>query len=137
VKVRASDHVSTALLRVRYAETDKMGVAYHANYLAWFEIGRCEWLRSLGWSYRDMEADGTSLPVIEAHCEYRQPSRYDDEMEVRTRADLLSPVRVRFTYDIVRCADAVLAASGHTIHAATDAGGKPRRLPERIRTLFV
>jgi acyl-CoA thioester hydrolase len=137
VTVRASDHVSTALLRVRYAETDQMGVAHHANYLPWFEVGRCEWLRSLGWSYHDMEADGTLLPVIEAHCNYRQSLRYDDEIEVRTRGSLLSPVRIQFTYDIVRPADAVIAASGHTIHAATDAGGKPRRLPERIRTLFV
>jgi acyl-CoA thioester hydrolase len=137
VKIRTSVHVSTALLRVRYAETDKMGVVHHVNYLAWFEVGRCEWLRNLGWSYHDMEAEGTSLPVIEACCEYRQPSRYDDEIEVRTRAVLLSPVRVKFTYDIVRRADAVVAACGHTIHAATDAGGKPRRLPERIRMLFV
>lgn len=137
MKVRASDHVSIALLRVRYAETDKMGVAYHANYLAWFEVGRCEWLRGLGWSYRDMEADGTSLPVIEACCAYRQPLFYDDEIEVRTRAVLLSPVRVNFTYDVVRRVDAVLVASGHTIHAATDTGRKPRRLPERIRALFV
>jgi acyl-CoA thioester hydrolase len=68
VKVRASDHVSIAPLRVRYSETDKMGVAYHANYLAWCEVGRCEWLRGLGWSYRDMEADGYLLPVLEASC---------------------------------------------------------------------
>jgi acyl-CoA thioester hydrolase len=136
VTMRASDRVSTARLRVRYAETDQMGVAYHAHYLAWFEVGRCEWLRSLGWSYHDMEAEGTLLPVIEAHCDYRQPSRYDDEIEVRTRGALLSPVRVRFTYEIVRRADSVLAASGYTVHAATGAGGKPRRLPERIRTLL-
>lgn len=131
------EHESTAVVRVRYAETDKMGVVYYANYLAWFEVGRCEWLRSLGWSYRDMEADGTLLPVIEAHCRYVQPARYDDLLEIRTRGTLRSPVRVAFSYDIVRRDDGVLAASGHTVHAATDAGGRPRRLPERVRTLFL
>ncbi|MEW5980826.1 MAG: thioesterase family protein [Acidobacteriota bacterium] len=131
-----SSSVSAAVVRVRYAETDKMGVVYYANYLAWFEVGRCEWLRSLGWSYREMEEDGTLLPVIEAHCEYRQPSRYDDVMLIRTRGTLMSPVRVKFDYEVVRQADGVVAAVGHTIHAAMDATGRLRRLPERVRTLF-
>lgn len=129
-------HVSDAVVRVRYAETDKMGVVYYANYLAWFEVGRCEWLRSLGWTYREMEEHGTLLPVIEAHCEYRQPSRYDDEMVIRTTGTLMSPVRIRFDYEVIRRADGVVAAAGHTIHAATDRGGRPRRLPDRVRTLF-
>lgn len=129
-------HMSAAAVRVRYAETDAMGVAYHANYLAWFEVGRCEWLRSQGWSYREMEAGGTLLPVIEAHCEYRQPSRYDDELDVRTRGWLLSPVRVRFEYEVVVRSTGMIAAVGHTIHAATDQGGRPCKLPERVRNLF-
>jgi acyl-CoA thioester hydrolase len=129
-------HQHSAVVRVRYGETDKMGYVYYANFLAWFEVGRCEWLRSLGWSYREMEDTGTQLPVIEAHCEYRQPARYDDEIEIRTRAVLLSPARLRFSYDIVRRADAVVAASGHTVHASTDLTGRPRRLPERVRNLF-
>ncbi len=129
-------HVSDALVRVRYAETDKMGVVYYANYLAWFEVGRCEWLRSLGWTYREMEEHGTLLPVIEAHCEYRQPSRYDDEMVIRTTGTLMSPVRIRFDYEVIRRSDGVVAAAGHTVHAATDRGGRPRRLPDRVRTLF-
>lgn len=132
-----SEHASSAVVRVRYAETDQMGYAYYANYLSWFEVGRCEWLRSLGWSYRDMETqDGVMLPVIEAHCEYRHPSRYDDELEVRARGELLSPVRVKFTYEIVRRADGVTAAVGHTVHASTDLHGRPRRLPARVRTFF-
>ena len=69
-------------VRVRYADTDRMGVVYYANYLVWFEVGRTEWLRETGWSYREMEADGIALPVIEAQCEYRQPARYDDEIEI-------------------------------------------------------
>jgi acyl-CoA thioester hydrolase len=115
-----------------------MGYAYYANYLAWFEVGRCEWLRNLGWSYRDMEThDGVMLPVIVAHCEYRNPSRYDDELEIRARGELLSPVRVKFSYEVVRCADGVTGAIGHTVHAATDLAGRPKRLPARVRTFFV
>ena len=78
-------------VRVRYADTDRMGVVYYANYLVWFEVGRTEWLRETGWSYREMESEGVALPVIEARCEYRQPARYDDEVEIATRATLLTP----------------------------------------------
>ena len=126
----------TARIRVRYAETDRMGVVYYANYLVWFEVARTEWLRETGWSYRDMERDGTALPVIEAHCEYRQPARYDDELEVRTRATLLTPVRVRFDYEVVRPADGITAASGYTVHAALDVNGRPCRLPSRVRAML-
>src|SRR5262245_28192662 len=80
----ASTAARRTQVRVRYADTDQMGVVYYANYLVWFEVARTEWLREGGWSYREMEADGISLPVIEAHCEYRQPARYDDEIEIRT-----------------------------------------------------
>lgn len=130
-----STPISHSTVRVRYAETDRMGVVYHANYLVWFEVGRTEWLRQTGWSYREMEADGFSLVVIEAHCEYRQPARYDDELDIRTRATLLSPVRVRFDYEIV-LGENVVAAAGHTVHAALDPAGKPCRLPERVRTIL-
>ena len=113
-----------------------MGVVYYANYLVWFEVGRTDLLRAEGWSYRDMEQEGFGLPVIEARCEYRQSARYDDELEIRTRGSLLSPVRVRFDYQIVRPADAALLAEGHTVHAALDREGRPRRLPARVRTIF-
>ena len=83
---RRRARVRRTRVRVRYADTDQMGVVYYANYLVWFEVGRTEWLRDGGWSYREMEEDGVALPVIEAHCEYRQPARYDDEIEIRTRA---------------------------------------------------
>src|SRR5512147_374627 len=102
---RTSPRVATARVRVRYAETDRMGVVYYANYLVWFEVGRTEWLRTTGWSYREMEQDGIALPVIEARCEYLQPARYDDEIEIRTRASALTAVRVRFDYDLVRLPD--------------------------------
>ncbi|MBI4887888.1 MAG: acyl-CoA thioesterase [Acidobacteria bacterium] len=123
-------------LRVRYADTDRMGIAYYANYLVWFEVGRTEWLRDTGWSYREMEQEGVALPVIEAHCEYRQPARYDDEVEIATRATLVTPVRIRFDYQVTRTADGVLSAAGHTVHAALDAAGKPCRLPPRVREML-
>ncbi|MEP6916801.1 MAG: thioesterase family protein [Acidobacteriota bacterium] len=127
---------SVSLLRVRYAETDKMGVVYYANYFVWFEVGRADLLRSLGWSYRDMEQAGVSLPVIDAACVYRRPVRYDDEVEVRTEGRMLSPVRMEFNYRVVRREDQTLAASGRTVHAAVDPMGKPCRLPARVIQVF-
>ena len=113
-----------------------MGVVYYANYFVWFEVGRTELLRSLGWSYREMEADGVGLPVIEAHCDYRQPARYDDELEIRTKGELISAVRVAFEYEVVRRSDDVITAIGRTVHAAVNNGGRPCRLPERVRALL-
>lgn len=136
VSATALTGIRRTRVRVRYAETDQMGVVYYANFLVWFEVARVEWLRQGGWSYRDMEHDGTALPVIEAHCEYRQPARYDDEIEIAARATLLTPVRVRFDYDVVRLADDTLAAVGHTVHAAVDAGGKPCRLPQTLKDML-
>jgi len=127
---------SVSRLRVRYAETDKMGVVYYANYLVWFEVGRADLLRSLGWSYREMELAGISLPVIEAHCNYLRPARYDDEIEVKTEGRMLSPVRMEFEYQVVRTEDGTVAAEGKTVHAALDQSGKPCRLPARVREVF-
>ena len=126
----------TSTVRVRYAETDQMGVVYYANYFVWFEVGRTDLLRNTGWSYRAMEADGFSLPVIDAQCTYRESARYDDEIEVRTSGALLSPVRVQFTYEVVRPADRVTLATGTTVHAALDRTGRPCRLPTRVQELF-
>ena len=123
-------------VRVRYAETDQMGIVYYANYLVWFEVGRTDWLRETGWSYRDMEADGYSLPVIEARCTYHESARYDEELEVRTTSTLESPIRIQFLYEVVRATDGAKLASGMTMHAALDRSGRPRRLPDRVRALF-
>jgi acyl-CoA thioester hydrolase len=121
---------------VRYAETDQMGVVYHANYFVWFEVGRTDWLRQGGWTYREMEQAGFSLPVLEAHCEYRRSARYDEEIDIHTEATLVSPVRVKFTYDVVRASDGLVLGGGHTIHAAIGEDGRPRRLPEQVLSLF-
>jgi acyl-CoA thioester hydrolase len=132
----SSPRTSTSTIRVRYAETDQMGVVYYANYLVWFEVGRTDWLRETGWSYRDMETDGLALPVIEAHCEYKKGAKYDDELTVETRASLASPVRIRFDYQVARGADRTVIAAGHTVHATIDRDGRPVRLPERVRELL-
>jgi acyl-CoA thioester hydrolase len=133
VKVAPS---SSSTLRVRYAETDQMGVVYYANYFVWFEVARTDLLRALGWSYREMEQAGIWLPVIEAHCEYARPARYDDELEIATEGRLLSPIRMEFTYHVRIVDGATLAASGKTVHASLDPNGRPCRLPERIREVF-
>ena len=127
---------SVSTVRVRYAETDKMGIVYYANYLIWFEVGRTDWLRGTGSTYRSMEEEGVQLPVIEAHCDYRQGAKYDDEVEIRTTGRKVSPVRVRFDYEIVRAADDAVLATGHTVHATIDRNGRPVRMPDQVRDLF-
>ena len=124
-------------IRVRYAETDKMGVVYYANFFVWFEVGRADLLRASGWSYREMEAGGVGLPVIEAQCAYRRPARYDDDLEIRTRGQVVSPVRVQFEYEVVRPGDDLSLATGLTVHAALDKDGRPCRLPQRLRGLLL
>ncbi len=128
---------TTTTFRVRYAETDQMGVVYYANYLVWFEIGRTDYCRQHGFAYRDMEKeDGLCIIVAEARCRYKAPARYDDEIEVRT---CLKAVRRRvlvFDYQIFRRADDELLAEGETVHVITDLNGRPRALPEKYRDLF-
>ncbi len=119
---------SVTTVRVRYAETDRMGVVYYANYFVWFEVARADLLRTLGWTYREMEEAGVSLPVIEAHCDYRRSARYDDEVEVRTAGTLMSPVRMEFDYEVLVKGQAEVAAIGRTVHAALDRDGRPCRL---------
>jgi acyl-CoA thioester hydrolase len=121
-------------VRVRYAETDQMGVAYYANYLVWFEVARADWLRAAGLTYRQLEADGLFLPVIEAHCEYRAPVRYDDALAVRAAARLASPARLAFDYDITGPGGPV--ATGSTVHALLDGRGRPVRVPAAIKDLI-
>ena len=123
-------------LRVRYAETDRMGVVYYANYFVWFEVARADLLRTLGWTYREMEEAGVQLPVIDAQCEYRRPARYDDEIEVRTTGRLASPVRMEFQYEVFVRGQQEVAAVGRTVHAAIDRDGRPCRLPARVREAF-
>ena len=126
-----------ATLRVRYAETDQMGVVYHANYLVWFEIGRVELFRALGIEYKQMELeDDCHIVVAEAHCKYRQPARYDDVLRVRTKIAEAKSRMVRFSYELFRDTDGVLLATGETTHVICGKNGKPKMLPEKYRSAF-
>ncbi|HEX8651377.1 MAG TPA: thioesterase family protein [Pyrinomonadaceae bacterium] len=118
------------LLRVRYAETDKMGIVHHANYLIWFEIGRTEFCRERGFSYREMEEnDNAFLVVAESYCRYKAPARYDDQLLVRTHITELRRRSLRFGYEIVRVTDGQIIAEGETGHVVTDANGRVRSFP--------
>lgn len=124
-------------LRVRYSETDKMGVVYHANYLVWFEIGRTEFCRSRGFSYRDMEEDDDAfLVVVESYCRYKAPAYYDDELIVRTHVTELRRRSLRFGYEIVRKSDDKVIAEGETGHVVTDKDGRVRSFPEGYNHLL-
>ena len=127
---------SVTTVRVRYAETDRMGVVYYANFLVWFEVARADLLRSLGWTYREMEETGVLLPVIEAHCEYKRPAQYDDEVTIETTGAILSPVRIEFQYRVTVAGQTEAAAIGRTMHAATTADGRLCRLPARVHEVF-
>ena len=127
-----------AYLRVRYAETDKMGVVYHANYLVWFEIGRTEFCRARGFSYRDMEENENAfLVVAESYCRYKAPAYYDDVLMVRTHITELRRRSLRFGYEIVRESDGVVIAEGETGHVVTDANGRVRSMPPGFAELLL
>jgi acyl-CoA thioester hydrolase len=132
-----SDRPCETRLRVRYAETDQMGVVYHANYFVWFEVGRVELLRQLGFSYRDMEQnDQCFIAVVDARCRYKAPARYDDEIVVRTRLKNVRESLVHFVYELLRAGDGVLLAEGETTHIVTDAQMKTRTIPEKYASAF-
>jgi acyl-CoA thioester hydrolase len=124
---------SSSTLRVRYAETDQMGVAWHGQFFAWFEVARTDLLRRCGCTYRELEAQGFRFPVIDASARYIKPALYDDVLEVRTRVTSVGHVRLAFAYEVHREGTEGPLATGTTVHASLDAGGKPRRLPDDLR----
>jgi acyl-CoA thioester hydrolase len=135
----------TTEVRVRYAETDQMGIVYYANYLVWFEIGRVELLRSLGLAYSQLETEHQCiLPVVEAKCRYRSPARYDDRILIETRPAMLRGPVLKFAYRILRKApegqEPTLLAEGETIHVVCDDQLNRKPLPETyaaaLRTLM-
>jgi len=126
-----------ATVRVRYAETDQMGVVYHANYLIWFEVGRVELMRALGFEYKKMESeDDCYIVVAEATCRYLHPARYDELLRVRTRISQANSRVVKYSYKLLRDPDNKLLATGATTHVICGRDGKPRQLPEKYRTQF-
>ena len=124
-------------LRVRYAETDQMGVVYYANYLVWMEVGRVEYCKSAGFNYKDMEQeDGVLLAVVEAHCRYLHPARFDDQVIVKTWVQKASPRMVHFGYEMRRAEDGRLLTTGETKHLFCGRDLKPARLPSRYYAQF-
>lgn len=125
-----------ATVRVRYADTDAMGIAYHANYLIWFEVGRTELMRSQGMPYSRMEQQGVMVPVVEANIHWRHPARYDDLLQIQTVLAELSPAKARFAYRIVRAEDQLLLCEGSTLHGFVTPEGRPVALPRRAPDLY-
>ena len=124
-------------LRVRYAETDQMGVVYHANYIIWMEVGRTEFCREAGVVYRDLEdKEHLRLAVIEANCRFVAPARYDDEVEIHTSIEEANPRILRFRYEIKRSSDQVKLAEGHTKHIFLDTNMKLAKLPPAYFSKF-
>jgi len=124
-------------LRVRYAETDKMGVVYHSNFFIWMEIGRVELMRELGFDYKQMEIeDDCHLPVVDARCRYKSPAYYDEEIVVRTELRNLRGSLMHFRYEIMRSTDGAILAEGETTHIVVNAEMEKRQLPDRYRAAF-
>jgi len=124
-------------LRVRYAETDQMGVVYYANYLVWMEVGRVEYCKAFGFNYRDMEIeDGVMLAVAEARCRYSFPARFDDEVIVETWVAQANSRMVTFAYEMRLAADGQRVAAGETRHVFCNRELKPCRMPEKYREKF-
>jgi len=131
------DSFHETTLRVRYAETDQMGVVYHSNFIIWFEVGRVEMLRSLGFSYKDMEEqDDTHIVVVGVKCDYKKPARYDDVIRVRTRVTDSRSRILRFAYEIFNDATGELLATGETTHVTCDSQGRFKTMPEKYRAHF-
>ena len=121
-------------IRVRYAETDKMGIVHHANYLIWFELGRSEFCRARGFSYLEMEEKDNALMVVaESYCRYKSPAFYEDVLTIRTKIAEIKSRKIQFVYEIFRASDQNLLAVGETLHLVTDENKKVRVLPESYR----
>jgi acyl-CoA thioester hydrolase len=124
-------------VRVRYAETDQLGVVYHANYFVWFEVGRVELIRHLGISYKKMELeDDCHIVVADVHCRYHHPARYDQELRIRTRITEVQSRTIQFGYEIVEKESGRLLTTGETTCVVCGRDGRPKTLPEKYRKVF-
>ncbi len=128
--------MNEAKLRVIYGDTDQMGVVYYANYFRYFEFARSEYFRAKGGSYRDLESEGSMLPVVEASCSYKAPARYDDVLVIETLVSELRRASLTFTYRIRREGEGRVLCEGRTVHACIGRDGKPTRIPDAITRLF-
>jgi acyl-CoA thioester hydrolase len=128
---------SETLTRVRYKDTDQMGMVYYGNYFTFFEIGRVEYMRQRGVAYKQMEREDDSFIVVaEASCRYLRPARYDDLLRIRTRVSEARRRTIRFAYQILRDEDGEMLATGETLHIICNGEGRPKSLPEKYRQLF-
>lgn len=124
-------------LRVRYAETDQMGVVYHSNHFIWFEVGRVELMRQMGFAYRDIERDeGCFIAVAQAKCNYRSPVYYDEEVVIRTWLKSVRHSVIVFSYELLRPENGTLLAEGETLHIVTDSNMKLAKLPQKYLKAF-
>ena len=129
--------VGETTIRVRYVETDQMGVVYHSNFIIWFEVGRVELLRQLGFEYRDMElVDDCHIAVVDVRVRYKAPARYDDQVLVRTRLKNVRDSLLHFTYEVTRATDGTLLAEGETTHLVVDKNMERKALPEKYQAAF-
>jgi acyl-CoA thioester hydrolase len=136
-KVMGQPVVCEARLRVRYAETDQMGVVYHSNYFVWFEVGRVELLRQLGFTYKEMERDDNChIAVVDARCRYKVAARYDEELIVRTHLKNIRESLIHFGYELLRAEDGTLLAEGETTHIVIDESMKIKPMPQKYLTAF-
>jgi acyl-CoA thioester hydrolase len=121
-------------LRVRYEETDTMQVVYYGKYMVWFEVGRISLLRDVGLAYKDWHKRGLSLPVVQAHADYKAPARFDEEVLVKTKVASIGNASIRFENEVYKLPEMQLLCTGHTIHALIDRTGKTTPIPDDIRT---
>jgi acyl-CoA thioester hydrolase len=129
--------IAEAKLRVRYAETDKMGVVYHSNFIVWFEVGRVELLRQIGFRYRDLEREhDCHIAVADVQCRYKSPAYYDDELVIRTQLKNMRGSMLVFHYEVVRPEDNTLLAEGETAHIVVNSKFEKANLPEKFVSAF-
>lgn len=123
-------------IRARYQETDQMGIIYHSNYFVWFDIGRTEFFRELGYDYKNLEDIGILLPVIDVGCKYKKAAKYDDEIIIETSIEKLKGVKLKFKYNIVRKEDKETLAEGYTLHGFVDKNLKPVNFKKKYNDIW-
>ncbi|WP_141706098.1 acyl-CoA thioesterase [Caloranaerobacter ferrireducens] len=128
--------INETVIRVRYGETDQMGIVYHANYFVWFDIGRTEFFREIGMEYKTLEEKDVLLPVIDVGCKYIVSAKYDDEIIIRTKVTELKGVRLKFNYEIIRKNDMVKLAEGYTAHAFVNSELKPINFKKKFKDIW-
>jgi acyl-CoA thioester hydrolase len=134
---QSSARIVESRLRVRYAETDSMGIVYHANYLIWMEVGRTDYFRALGFAYRDLEQQyKLHTPLVEVYCRYLAPACYDDEIIVRTQVKQLNKRLVRFSYQVARALDECRLAEGESVHLVVDSQRRRATFPDAVMAAF-